>query len=220
MNKSEHIKNELISIDAQELLSIKRNIPFVVPKGYFDQLQQEIAIQTGAIDGAEKPELSIGKDMPFQAPAAHYFDQLSEQILAKIEDQGPNWSKEMPYRVPEHYFETLADNIAQKAKTQLNIPKTPLRISLFRNVQLAASVALIIFVGFGVLQFNKKVAIKHISLAHISQEEIQQYVNENIDDFDTDLILNGMTKPQEDPAISNIKLNKEDIQAYLEENGQ
>lgn len=220
MNKSEHIKNELINIDAQELLSINRNTPFAVPEGYFDQLQQEIAIQTVAMDNAVEPVLSIRKCMPFQAPAPHYFDQLSEQILSKIEDEGPNWNKAMPYHLPEQYFETLPDNIVQKAKTQPNIPKKPLRISIFHNVQLAASVALIIFVGFGVLQFNKEVAIKHMSLAHISQEEIQQYVNENIDDFDTDLILNGMTKPQQNPSISNIKLSKEDIQAYLEENGQ
>jgi hypothetical protein len=218
VNKSEHIKNELIAMDAQALLSNIQHTPFAVPEGYFDQLQQEIAIQTVAMDSAAEPILSIGKDMPFQAPAPHYFDQLSEHILAKIEDQGPNWSKVMPYRVPEQYFETLLDNIVQKAKTQLNITKKPVRISLFRNVQLAASVALIIFVGFGVLQFNKEVAIKHMSLEHISQDEIQQYVNENIDEFDTDIILNSM--PQQAPAINHQQLSKEDIQAYLNENGQ
>lgn len=220
MNKSEHIRNELISIDAQNLLSINQCMPFAVPEGYFQQLQEIILTQTEHANCLTEPVLFIDKAMPFEAPAAHYFDQLSQQILSKIEDQGPNWGKNMPYSLPESYFETLPQQIALKAKAQKIVKQPTLRIPVFRNVQLAASVALIIFVGFGVLQFNKEVAIKHLSLEHISQEEIQQYVNENIDDFDTDIILNGMAKPQQDPAITNIKISKEDIQAYLEENGQ
>lgn len=218
MKASEHIINELISIEAQHLLDNIDTMPFAVPKDYFQALYQDIIANRDNIDA--DPEFEWRKSNPFQTPAPHYFDQLSQQIIAKIEDIGPDWGKEMPYSIPQQYFASLPDKLLQKATAQNSGPSKTLRIPIFRNVHLAASIALIIFVGFGVLQFNKEVSIKHLSLSHISQDEIQQYVNDNIDDFDTDIIVNSMSATQLAPDINNVKLNREDIQAYLEENGQ
>ena len=77
--------------------------------------------------------------------------------------------------------------------------------------------ALILFVGLGVFKMNEQKSQSDI-FAQLTQAEIAEYVNSNIDDFDTDLVLNGLAfdKVMPEDNIAN-GISDEEIKAYMNE---
>jgi hypothetical protein len=219
MKRSIHIQAELNELEASILGKASILMPYAIPANYFDTLAGDIAHFVQADDETEIQAL-WSKSMPFSGPHSGYFEGLSTQILRKVggESEG-RWNRNIPFEVPDAYFDTLPQQILAKVKEkEQNETTRPKRIPLFRTVQLAASMALVVFIGLGVLQVNQHRAKKNNQLSAIPNSEISAYVLANIDDFDTDLILNGMSSVnigQELPA----NVSKEEIKNYLEEDG-
>jgi predicted XRE-type DNA-binding protein len=210
MKKGTHIQSELEALGASALSAMPKAMPYILPDQYFELMHRALSANIHIDE-----EQAWSKKMPFATPSATYFEQLQQQIISQVratsEEHPKEWSKANPYWVPQGYFEQLAQSTLNRIKKQLN--HTPKRIPLFRNVQLAAAIAMIVFVGFGVVQFKQKPANE---LSKISSAEISEYVSENIDDFDTDLILNALVKSG---TKLDVKLSKEDVTDYLNESG-
>lgn len=210
MKRAEHIQTELNELGSVILVNLVPQMPYAVPNGYFSALADEVS-DLIKIDAITDPSLSWDKKAPFEAPGPAYFEGFAAQVLAKVQEV-PELSRENPYTVPQGYFETLPATIVAKAKGQAAAPK---RVPLFRTARLAASMALIILAGFGVLKMNNKTQ-DQFALSHISRSDIDQYVTANLDDFDTDLIINGLASTKTDKKI---ELSDAEIKAYLDETG-
>lgn len=218
MKRAEHIQAELNELGAKILMNMPSKMPYSLPINYFDSLNDEITA-AAKINDLLEPKQDWGYKMPFEAPGAAYFEGLSTQILAKVETETePEWSKTNPFSVPQGYFESLPETIIAAIKSET--PKAKKRIPLFRTVQLAASMALIIFAGFGVMKMNKatKITDKSNIAASLSEADIANYVNENLDDFDTDLIINSLAA-NDSKSNAKIEISDAEIKAYLNESG-
>ena len=218
MKRAEYIESELKELGIKLLLDIPKTVPFAVPMDYFNELHGRIATK---LDITEESDYSLGihKKTPFSEPSPSYFDNLSTQILAKINEEEPNWGKNNPFVVPNRYFEQFPSAVLAQVKEHKAI-KRSLGLPVFKSLQLAASVALIIFVGLGILKMNHQKINNEFSLDGVTQEEIAAYVHENIDDFDTDIVLNGLSYNKVIPdKILNNQVSDEEIKQYLSEEG-
>lgn len=220
MNRQDNIQNELKELGLSHLASLSKSMPFAVPKFYFNELSENLKPLI-ADNELEEPVFGFSKKMPFSEVPDAYFEGLSQQILAKVKKaELVDWPKENPYFVPQGYFENLPDTILAAVKSsekRKNVGAK--RIPLYRTVQLAASMALIIFVGLGIFKMNEQKSHSDL-LGQLSQAEIVAYVNSNIDDFDTDLVLNGLAfdkvMPEDNMADG---ISDEEIRAYMNEEG-
>ncbi|HTN18257.1 MAG TPA: hypothetical protein VL092_11285 [Chitinophagaceae bacterium] len=210
MKRAEHIQTELNELGALVLNNLAPKMPYAVPKGYFSTLADEVS-DLVHINEMTDPSLSWDKKTPFETPGPAYFEGFAANVLAKVQE-APELSRENPYTVPQGYFDSLPGIITAKAKAQANTPK---RVPLFRTARLAASMAFIILAGLGVMKMNST-SSNRFSLNHVSQSEIDQYVTANLDDFDTDLIINGLASARTDKKI---ELSDAEIKAYLNETG-
>jgi hypothetical protein len=210
MKRAAHIQTELNDLGAVILKNLAPAMPYAVPNGYFSSLADEVS-DLVKIRELTDPQVSWGTKTPFEGPSPAYFEGLAAQVLAKV-NEVPEFSTKNPYTVPRGYFEALPDIIVAKAKGQATTKK---RVPLFRTARLAASMALIILAGFAVMTMNNK-SQNPLNLSAVSKTEIDQYVTANLDDFDTDLIINGLANTTTDKKIN---ISDAEIKAYLDETG-
>ncbi len=185
-------------------------MPYCLPINYFGSLNDEIRELVKISELTEIPA-DWGHEMPFAAPGAAYFEGLSAQIIAKA-GAAPEWNKTNPFSVPQGYFDTLPEAILSKAKASAAPAKK--RVPLFRTMQLAASMALFFLAGFAVLKMTKVKTANQQIVAAATDEDIRNYVDANLDDFDTDLIINGLAQTN-----SSISISDAEIKEYLDETG-
>lgn len=217
MKRAKHIHDELQELGANVLARLPLSTPYTVPEGYFASFNSDIQELVAANELSE-PQLSIPRIAPFEAPSPAYFEQFSANLMNRIKEEAePEWSKKMPYSVPEGYFEAFPKHITAKVRRVAVSPDTR-RIPLFRAVRLAASVALILFMGLGIMNIHTKETMSGKSAA-LSQNDIRNYVEANLDEFDTDLIINGLASNNSDNGKLELNLTKEEIKAYLDESG-
>lgn len=218
MKRAAHIQEELDGLGADMLGKASSVMPYSLPVSYFSELESGIK-DFITINQIEHVQPEWGHEMPFSVPDASYFEGLSARIMAKVQEEEPSWGKTNPYTVPQGYFDALPAIVVVKVKPEAAPQVVKKTIPLFRTVQLAASMALIFFAGFAVMKMgNTRKASNTTVSATVSKVDIKNYVEANIDDFDTDLILNSL-------AQSNTKQDKKvtisdaEIRAYLDETG-
>ncbi len=157
-------------------------------------------------------------------------------FLANLKKEG---NKDDVFKVPQNYFDTLANTIVEKAQAQeikayplskkaiLEAPTVakPHFLELVREwiesllqprYALGFATALVIAVAgwWFVNNRNSPLPIE-AEMAQLSHEEIHQYITENIDDFDEELILKNQELADTE---GDINISDDDIQKYLEEN--
>lgn len=220
MKRADNIQNELQSLGFETIAGLSNTMPYAVPTGYFESFQQNIAI---CVQNEQEVITNIPKMLNTTVGYVPdgYFEGFAAQILNKIKDNDAViWTKENPYQIPAGYFENLPARIIANIH---NAPQKaiPSRIPIYRTVQLAASLALVFFVGLGIFQTNNHQKSLINNVAEISDAEIAKYINDNIDDFDTDIVLNGLSfkkiSEQNTSEISNI--TKDEINQYMAEEG-
>lgn len=220
MKRQEIIQNELMDWGLKHLASISKTTPFVVPTNYFNDVPHSVQQR---IDAQETGDAIIGfaPKMPFSDPPESYFEGLAQQVLATIKSESAQeWPKQNPYSIPQGYFEVLPQNILTAIQGSEHSKKPIVnRIPLHRTVQWAASIALLFFVALGVFKMKEQKASDRL-FDTVTQAEIAAYVNSNIDDFDTDLVLNGLAFHQQIPEEkSTDAISNEEIKDYLSEDG-
>jgi hypothetical protein len=147
--------------------------------------------------------------------------------------------KEDVFKVPQNYFDTLADTIIEKAQAQEKqsyplskkaIQQAPsvakphfleqvrewIESLLQPRYALGFATALVIVVaGWWFVNYRNSPLPVDSETAQLSHEEIHQYITENIDDFDEELILKNQELADTE---GDINISDDDIQKYLEEN--
>ena len=169
---------------------------FMVPPGYFEQLQDGIKTKI-----AEQQLKAIVDSAGFSVPEG-YFNNLEEQSLA-------DWKirknvVEPGFVVPESYFDTLQNRIADRSSQR---PATPIRkISRPKWVAYgaAACIALVMSV-VGISRLVNNGNETKSPLASVSDQEILNYlelygtandmiyISEHLDDFDEGSIGKGIS---------------------------
>ena len=129
-------------------------------------------------------------------------DDIREELrehspfLSKLKDQ------EEAFKVPKGYFKSLPDEIMRQIKAEEN-PISPqsspsILDQLINQLQwllqprpalALASIAVLIAIGISFLGSDNIPTTENDLWADISSEEINQYVASNIEDFDTDLLI-------------------------------
>jgi hypothetical protein len=198
------------------LADMPRTIPFAVPEGYFEGLDKQVMANISADIGSPIP---VPKNMPYDVPQG-YFENLPAQMLA-LAGEEPQLSlpKTMPFEVPQGYFESLPQHILEEArktgKTTKVIP-IPLGKKIGRSIRWAAAAVLLLTISIGSYRMlNPAITLNpEQKLAQLPENEISEYIVQNIDEFDMDLLENNIAS-----ANSIQSLSDEDIIDYLDETG-
>lgn len=144
-------------------------------------------------------------------------------------------NKGNPFKTPLFYFDTLADKVVAEAKNEATNEKAPPqylslseRISGWLKVvlqpQYSMRLATVAFLGIAGWYFLKPTAVPQMSvdncgLACVPKEEIQNYISENLKDFDEDLLLGQSTIADTEGSDATLKeLSSDEIEQYLKEN--
>jgi hypothetical protein len=156
-----------------------------------------------------------------------------EEELREISPFLANLKKDDPFKTPKFYFDTLADKVIEKAQIPVVIASTSsptmslgerIRtwIAVLITPRYAMALSTILFLTVGAWYFLKPVASKKTveSVEEITTEDIQNYIKENIKDFDEKLIFDkgSVADTEGGDALPQLDINEEDIEKYLQDN--
>ena len=165
------------------------------------------------------------------------FEDELREISPFLADLKKSKEGEEPFRTPKFYFDTLADKVMEKAiaKPVITPPQYQARPSLFELAQQwiasimqpryaigFATVALLAVSGWFFIQKNQQNVDPFAS-----NEEIHQYITDNIDDFDDALLLeqgvladSDVLNPEQNSKgnIDKINATDDEIEQYLKDN--
>lgn len=123
--------------------------------------------------------------------------------LAKME-------KKNPYLVPDGYFESLQSRIVQKVNSAQGEKSRSKIIPMWTKY--AAAACLTIAMGITLyLKLNQEKPT--INWAEIPEEEIVSYLENHLDDSDTQLLFDQQNTQQTNIRLENI--NNQDLENYL-----
>lgn len=162
------------------------------------------------------PLVAYPRTMPYALPDG-YFEDVVTQLNSTIAKDAQVLNRDMPFSLPDGYFEKLPSTLLQAAKaTPVATPKQSR--TMWLGVRWAAAAMLIIAIGFGSYRvLTPETQSIEQQLNNIPDAELMAYVQENIDDFETDNIITHINNT----GISNAtnQLNSSDIELYLQETG-
>ena len=211
MNEPNDIVKELKELQSP-LADMPRSMPYTVPKGYFALLEESVMAGVAA-----KEDYAIviqNKAMPYEVPQG-YFENFSHTVAHNIEKKQ---TKEPAYIVPEGYFEQFPAGMLEKVKQEQTRPEKK-TIPLWKNVAWAAAAVLLLSIGFEIYKattVKETISIEQ-QLAQLPNGTINEYVQANIDEFDTELIASNVTNNNAQPTPA--QLEEEEIINYLNETG-
>jgi hypothetical protein len=170
-----------------------------------------------------------------QKPAvpAGYFEGLGDEVLVMVKETEiislAGLEKNRPIGIPSQYFDGLADQVMHQIKTHEQeiqqgkiIPlKQNIRIVYLRRLAVAASIAGVLFLGLKLFQdTNIPVNDCEDGIACLTREEIRQYVNDHVGEFETEQIHQAFQPDLETADLENTALPAEETTAPLIEEAQ
>jgi hypothetical protein len=219
MNTDNDILKELSSMDSP-LAGMSRNMPYRLPAGYFDRLATQVVTALNTPDIA-MPAAGT-KSMPFALPEG-YFDQLQTNILQQVQQESfaDSLPKENMFTVPQDYFENLPGHINARIRETENITVKHTRVISWKRLRWAAAAVVILGLGIGSVKMLWPGKTEEASLAKVPQTSIRAYVQQNIDEFDSELLENNIAANINLRSQSGLlnSVDKNDIIQYLDENG-
>ncbi len=225
MNPGIEIVKELEEL-ASPLALMPRTTPFAVPEGYFTTLTYRVT-ELSQYSEEQVPHLPVA--MPYALPEG-YFEGFAATLMDKVAEV-PDFGSIEPakFEVPAGYFEVLPQQIlaaVKAADTQASDApkiKQPRVIGFFpqKAARWAAAAGLILAVGFGGYQiFNQPQPISaERQLAQLDKSVISSYVQQHLDEFDTEMLAEGSPVLTQSPEKNINKLNEAAIQNYLDTEG-
>lgn len=202
------------------LAHISRSMPYTLPQGYFDAFEEKVHINIKFIDSPD-PVLNLSKEMPHHVSSG-YFAAFEAQLKNTL-DETTLPKTIMPFVAPAGYFENLPTQILSKLSEEAQpVRKTKtisLRAEVWRQVRWAAAAIFILGIGFGTISnFTRPQSVgPELALSKVSRAEISNYVDQHIDDFDTDMINDNLS--ENDINVLSKQLDANDITQYLNEHG-
>jgi hypothetical protein len=199
MESVNDIREELRGLNSL-LADMPRTMPYEIPQGYFESFEGSVGL------------MKAGRQMPYVVPQG-YFEELTTVMLFEV-----NKPEQKTFGVPVGYFEALPAELLVRAKESDTKPKTiSIGVIIGKNVRWAAAAVLLLGVGIGVYknylyqpQFNVQQ-----ELAALSQDEIHDYVQQHIDEYDVETISSDAESFDIKPATN--QLSDDEIEKYLKE---
>ena len=133
MKNENEILNELRKISPL-VADLSRENLLRVPKNYFKQFAGQVMLRIKSLQADETIPSSlhtIDKNIQLSQPPVGYFESFAEKMLKRVKAETNNSvdeelanlspflstiKREMPFSVPQNYFEELSDNVLQSAK--------------------------------------------------------------------------------------------------------
>ena len=137
------------------------------------------------------------KEEAFKVPV-DYFKSLPDEVLSRVNVESPERLNSIP---------TLWDQFLQHIQWLMQP----------RPVMAIASIALLIAVGVALLRPGATEADSSVQWADISAEEINQYVSSNIEEFDTDLLLQHSALDPDWELNPELDLDEEELDLLIDE---
>lgn len=219
MERRNEISDELVSLGSS-LAAMPRTMPYIVPGNYFDTLCSDLVQNIHSLQYNDPTLLSI-KDNPYSVPQ-HYFEQLPAQILAHVNENSDSL-KTNPFTAPKDYFNSLPAQMLEAAKASEHKKETkvlPLYGKPLNYIKWAAAAILIAALGFGSFKYfvqqqsgNSETTI----LAKIPDSLLNEYAQQNFDDFDVYMNVNNLVASNSDKYTQ--QLSSQDIEQYFDEIG-
>jgi hypothetical protein len=159
---------------------------------------------------------------------------MKEDIHEELREMSPflaGLERKDPFKAPKYYFDTLADKVLEQAQPHIATtpPQYAARPNLFSQLGNAignllrprvafalASVTIVLAVG-GWFVYQSNNTKQALAQTEISNDDIHEYIQENIADFDDELLLNDekLALDTEGGALHKTDMNDEDIEEYL-----
>lgn len=177
-----------------KLEELKKNVPetgFIVPENYFEELAGNITSRIAIEEILDKEESG------FAVPHG-YFENLEQQIQSRIMVEEALAEKPEGFAVPEGYFDRLTENILDKTTRQEKEERRGVVRRMFASAafRYATAACLALAVG-GTLYLNRTLSPEeqhqssflHKSLSAISVDDIQTYLQSQLDANDTHTLM-------------------------------
>ena len=193
--------------DAPQLAAVTKENCFDVPAHYFENLSEQIINQIKLAEIADQ-------DLEFKTPAG-YFDNLEDQIFAEIaldEKLGDLSANNHGFVTPENYFDPAKLKIE---KAILGKKQSFRKILTINFIRFAAAACILLTTSVGIYFNIQRTSSIHYKLSRVSNEDIESYLNQNIDAADMPIILQNLeNKPIF--TIEENQLSNDEIKNYLD----
>lgn len=156
-------------------------------------------------------------------------------IKDELKEQAPFLSQKLKetqggFKVPDGYFESFSDRILQSVKedgmnggTVVQLPSSTAFIeskkkkSPFRMIAVAASILLLVVAGLWFVPQNTSTDNQLAELENYSETEVLQYLDENMDDFGFEHLVESGIVSEADVDYHDIsQFSDEETDFYLE----
>jgi len=164
---NENLENNDWINEAPTLAAMVKRNPFIVPKGYFDNCEQDVLNQVFLDKLKQKTNSNV-----FEVPVS-YFEELTEMIETRIALEEINLPSR-GFAVPENYFETLQSRINSKIATDEIKPKEAKIIPLWKKgfVKYASAACFVLIASFGVYFYQNNQSIATTNAAQLRSAEM------------------------------------------------
>ena len=151
---------------------------------------------------------------------------IKKEIQEELKNLAPSLSKmekKNRVKIPVNYFKELPDQILN----QLDFPKTTTeevavswkeslmeKITMLFQPRIAMGFAMVTLLMFSFYFLTKDTATTATPFAEISEDEMEAYVKENIEDFEEDMIFDFIAE-NETNSFDGIRIDEEDLDEYM-----
>ena len=184
--------------------------PFMVPSGYFDNLEERI------VSGKNLEEFkNNGLTGGFTVPG-NYFEELTANIQSRLTIEEVVNKKDAGFTVPEGYFNQLNKSIVDKTVNSRNASGNGMVIRLFASAafKYATAACFALVLGGGILlneltdpAYIHKNSFLHKQLSNVPIDDIKNYLQLNVDAGDTQQTVLTEGSPVDDTNLKNALQN-------------
>lgn len=216
MDKNNEILQELAALKST-LGSLPRTLPYCVPDYYFETLPETLAAKTLA-QLNPTTALPQGIKVPYEVPEG-YFQQLPETLwhLNRSIEHSPDAASEA--NLPEGYFEQLPQRLYQFVQEQEQKTRVTFSWGVFKKIRLAAAALLLLSLSLGGFhywqQYSSADASANRRLSKVNPEEIANYVDQHLDEFENENLESFTTTLNPDYDTKMSQIDAASIEEYL-----
>ena len=206
---------EKITLSEEPLVNFGTKQNFTVPDNYFDTLSSRIMTRIASLEKQEVRLENLPKVNVFNVPQG-YFENAVEIISAQVRIEGIE--RKNIFEVPAGYFNELPARILAKTQEEAKV----IKVNWWQKGRImwaaAASIVLLIGLGFAVPQFSQ--SDSEAALEALSKDEINSYLaTQDLGYLEYEAITTNTTplpKELETKIIDDLNINKKDILEHLE----
>lgn len=206
---------ERIAFSEEPVVSFGKKQNFAVPENYFDTLSSRIINRIADLEKQEIRLENLPKVNIFKVPHG-YFENIEANIRARVRVE--SIERKNIFEVPANYFDELPARILCQTQEETKI----IKVNWWQRGRTiwaaAASVVLMIGIGFAVPRFTQ--SDSEAALEALSKDEINSYLaTQDLGYLEYEAITthaSALPKEVENRIIDDLDINKNDILEHLE----